>query len=200
MGPVVEISFVSDDGPGEWVPKHLVPPGLIHRLAIIQDTYVPDLVDMHFDEGLWRGVVDFVARFDPTAEVTVIPDWSASEEDAPGSGVFGTFWRRLTGGQEPAPAHPPIARSKEVRLSEFLTQWDALPVEDREVPSIVQARRDGAIILCVITEYWNRIGGPKTYHDSYTYSVFAGRELGDELQRFLSAQPEAHRWLAIPAR
>ena len=200
MGPVVEISFVSDDGPGEWIPKHLVPPGLIHRLAIIQDTYVPDLVDMHFDEGLWRSVVDFVARFDPTAEVTVVPDWSASEDDASGSGVFGTFWRRLTGGQQPALAPPPEARSREVSLSEFLTQWDALPVGDREVPSIVQSRRDGAIILSVIMEYWNRIGGPKTYHDSYTYSVFAGREVGEGLQRFLSVQPEAHRWRVIPAR
>lgn len=66
---------------------------------------------------------------------------------------------------------------------------------------MVLVRRSGELVLCVVAEYWNQIGGRSaTYHDSYTYSVFAGQPTSEALRRFLSLQPDADRWRVIPAR
>ncbi len=201
MAGPVDISFVSDTGPGDWLNEDLTPPGLGFRTAVIQDTGVPGCVDMYFDEALWRGVVNFAGQYDPSGEVTVLLDFAEYQHALRAPGRIASFWRRLTGA--PASPRPPLpdALGGEIPLVEFLEGWLAEPADDRSPPPVVLVRRSGDLVLCVAAEYWNQIGGRSaTYHDSYTYSVFTDRPVGDELQRFLNLHPEAHRWQAIPAR
>ena len=197
----VDISFVSDNGPGDWLNDDLAPPGLGFRTAVIQDTSVPGCDDMYFDEPLWRGVTEFASQYDPAGQVTVLLDFAEYQHALPAPGWFTSLWRRLTG--TPTPSRPPLpdALDGEITLAEFLEDWLAEPADDRTPPPLVLVRRSRELVLCVAAEYWNQIGGRSaTYHDTRTYSVFTDRPVGDELRRFLSLYPEAHRWQFVPAR
>lgn len=201
MGGLIAISFVCDTGSGEWLHDHMIPPGLGFRTAVIQDTDVAGCDDMYFDEALWRGVVDFAARFDPEARVTVLPDFTVYDRALPKPGAIRALWDRLTGAPpQPQPPLPAVLRG-EVEFADFVDDWMAQPADDRDPPPVILVRRDGELVLCVVTEYWSLIGGrAATYHDSYTYSVFAKEPLGDALQGFLTALPDAHSRQVIPAR
>jgi len=199
-GPV-DISFVSDSGPGDWLHDHLTPPGLPFRTAVIQDTDVPGCIDMHFDEALWRGVVDFAGQHDPAGQVTVLLDFAEYQHALPGQGRIASLWRRLTGAATPPRSAFPDALDGEVPIAEFLEGWLAQPEDDRNPPPVILVRRSGELVLCVVAEYWNQIGGRSpTYHDSYTYSVFTERPAGEALRGSLRLRPEAHGWRVIPAR
>ena len=195
MVGAVNVSFFSDTGPGDWLNDDLTPPRLGFRTAVIQDTEVPGCDGMYFDEALWRGVADFAGQYDPAGQVTVLLDFTEYQHALAAPGRIASAWRRLTG--SPVRARPPFpaALDGEVPLAEFLEGWLAEPAEDRSPPPVVLVRCSGELVLCVATEYWNRIGGRSaTYHDTYTYSIFTDRPVGDALQRFLALHPEAHRW------
>lgn len=201
MAGPVDISFVSDTGPGDWLSDDLTPPGLGFRTAVVQDTGVPGCDDMYFDEALWRGVADFAGQYDPAGQVTVLLDFAEYQHALPAPGRIASLWGRLTGA--PISPRPPLpeAMDGETPLAEFLEGWLAEPADDRSPPPVVLVRRSGELVLCVVAEYWSQIGGRSaTYHDTYAYSVFAGRPVGGELQHFLSLHPEAHRWRPVPAR
>ena len=200
IGPV-EIRFVSDTGPGEWLGDALTPPGLGFRTAVIQDTSVPGCDDMYFDEALWRGVAAFAGQYEPAGRVSVLLDFSEYRNALEAPGQLATIWRRLTGA--PSSPRPTLSHALdgEVPLDEFLEAWLAEPASDRSPPPVILIRRSGELVMCVATEYWNRFGGSNAvYHDSYTYSVFSRAPLGDALQRFLDLRPEAYRWRRVSAR
>ncbi|MDP3656731.1 MAG: hypothetical protein Q8R45_07190 [Brevundimonas sp.] len=201
MAGPVDISFVSDAGPGDWLSDDLTPPGLGFRTAVIQDTGVPGCNDMYFDEALWRGVADFAGQYDPAGQVTVLLDFAEYQHALAAPGRITSLWRHLTGAQTPPRPAFPDALDGEIPVAEFIEGWLAQPEDDRRPPPVVFVRRSGELVLCVVAEYWNQVGGHSaTYHDSYTYSVFTGRPVGEDLQRFLCLQPEARRWRAVPAR
>jgi len=126
---------------------------------------------MYFDEALWLALHDYVAAFDDQAMMWVIEDW---RPETKGLGA-----KRA---------------DIEIEPEAFMERWRGLPAEDRDPPGAILLRRDGQIVLWVVTEYWNRIGGPCAHHDSYTYSLFSDRDLAEEVRRFLMARPEAPRW------
>ena len=201
MAGPVDISFLSDTGPGDWLNDGQTPPGLGFRTAVIQDTNVPGCDDMYFDEALWRAVADFAGRYDPAGKVTVLLDFAEYRHALAAPGRIASLWRRLTGAPTPPRRPLPDALDGETSLAEFLAGWLAEPADDRSPPPVVLVRRPGALGLCVVAEYWSQIGGRSaTYHDTYTYSIFTDRPVGEELQRFLILHPEAHRWRPVPAR
>lgn len=200
VGPV-EIRFVSDTGPSVWLGDALTPPGLGFRTAVIQDTSVPGCDEMHFDEGLWRGVAAFAGQYEPAGRITVLRDFAEYRNALGAPGRLARILRRLMGAAPPPRPALSHALDGEVPLDEFLEAWGAEPASDRSPPPVVLVRRSGELVMCVAAEYWNEIGGSDAaYHDSYTYSVFSRRPLGDELQRFLDLRPEAYRWRWNSAR
>ena len=203
MKPVVEIDFETNDGTGSWVPAGAIPPELSHRLAVIQHTYVPDLVDMYFDEALWLSLLDFVTRFEPGAEISVIDNWhpsrapEASEVDG-GHGMAGRSFLARVGEVVFGKPVEPARSNVETGLSAYVQARLVTPPEDRRPPGLIKARTDQRTVLWMVTEYWSRIGGPDRYHDSYTYSLFSDRDLEDEVRLFLQARPDASRWRMEP--
>ena len=47
--------------------------------------------------------------------------------------------------------------------------------------------------MCMVTDYWTRVGGPSLYHDSYTYSLFSDRDVGPEVAAALAVALEGER-------
>lgn len=76
----------------------------------------------------------------------------------------------------------------------FLQDWESIPPEDRDPPPLVEMRSGGALLLSMMTEYWTRVGGPRLYHDSYTYSLFAPRDMEAEVRVALEAAPGRKAW------
>lgn len=54
-------------------------------------------------------------------------------------------------------------------------------------------RRDGGRLdLAMVTDDWAAVGGPAPYHDSLTYSFYAGRDVGAEVKAWLEARRADH--------
>lgn len=69
MLPPVEISFV-DGFERDWrMPDGLRAAGLNRRVAVVQETGVPGLVDMYFDDALFLALLDFMASAAPGARL-----------------------------------------------------------------------------------------------------------------------------------
>lgn len=83
-------------------------------------------------------------------------------------------------------------------LSAFLKTWTDLDPEDQDAAWILISRLDDLPTLCMVTDYWCQVGGPRLYHDSYTYSLFAGRDLGREVITFLRSAPGSKWWRIDP--
>lgn len=81
----------------------------------------------------------------------------------------------------------------------WLAGWNALAAEDRQAPAAIRVSVEGRTTVCIVTEFWNRVGGPRPYHDSWTYSVLSERDLSSDLPAFLAKRPEASRWTVVPA-
>jgi hypothetical protein len=48
--------------------------------------------------------------------------------------------------------------------------------------------------VCMVTEFWSRVGGPAPYHDSYTYAFFSVQDLGREIVAHLESRNGDGRW------
>jgi hypothetical protein len=109
------------------------------------------------------------------------------------------LWRSLTEflrGKSPSRTVQVTRESerKPVSLDEFLSQWDRTPPEDQVPPYVLVAMADERPILCMVTEFWNTVGGPQPYSDSYTYSFFSKDDVGAEVMAALKASPSQSRW------
>ena len=166
MPQTVDVVFVSGLEAGYRVPDHVTSAGLDRRLAVVQDSYVRGATDMVFDEPLWRCLVDFVRGSDDHAAVSVSQDGRVIRNSPDGT---------------------------ELDIEAFLEMWNAQAEDDWNPPAVVVSRREGRIVLCMVREHWNRVGGPMPYHDSYTFSIFSDRDLSQEIPRFLTSRNDAGR-------
>jgi hypothetical protein len=82
----------------------------------------------------------------------------------------------------------------ETSLDAFLSDLGQTDPEDREPPWALLVRMEGKLTLTMVTEYWEQVGGPAPYHDSYTYSLFSEDYLGDQVISALAGAPTAERW------
>jgi hypothetical protein len=168
----LEIRFVSgfDRGRDYPVPpKFLRTEGLVHRLAIVQETHVEGVTDKVFDESLWEAIVDFASQYARGGVLTA----AASVRD--------------------------VGRG-ETPLAQHLDGWKKAGPGEREPAQLLFVRKRLMLKLCVIAELWCRTGGPKAYHDSYTYVLYSRRDLSTEVPDFLRERPEASRWVLMPAQ
>jgi hypothetical protein len=69
---------------------------------------------------------------------------------------------------------------------------------DKKPPPYILVRDGGKCVLCIATEFWNLIGGPWPYHDSYTYSIYSNEVLDDQVLQFLRQANAAHEWQISP--
>lgn len=156
--------------------------GLTRRIAVIQDSYRPDLVDMYFDEPLWLRLLEFGLEFGRDREVRIV------EVERPVSrfAQLRRLWKRG--------AAQGSDRTDGVRPEAFLAQWNELNDPDRDPPAFIIVRDGENLLLCIVTEYWSRCGGPMPYHDSYTYSIYANVDLGSAAAKFLMEAECALGW------
>lgn len=83
-------------------------------------------------------------------------------------------------------------------LSQFLSEWEKTASSEREPPPVLTATSDFRLTVCMVTDYWTRVGGPPPYHDSYTYSIYADRDLGEEVLNALTKAASRSRWTLAP--
>jgi hypothetical protein len=89
---------------------------------------------------------------------------------------------------------------REIPIDLYLWDWEKIAQEDRDPPQMLLLRDARDLRFCAITEYWNLAGGPKAYHDSYTYALFSARDLSEGVPRFLRDSPDAARWEFTPVQ
>ncbi len=163
-----DISFVAGFDPVSPTPKFATLAGFTHRLAIVQQTYRADSADMYFDEALWTRLLAFAETFAPGADVCVV--------DRP-------FSRPRRG--EPKP-------TDEMTLDAYRVAQQGL--SERSPAEFVIVRVGDQVRLLIATEFWNEIGGPAPYADSYTYAVFSHDDLAGRLTQFLAFADAAEGW------
>ena len=74
-------------------------------------------------------------------------------------------------------------------LDDFLEAWDRLSYDDKCPPPVLIALSAERVVLCTQTQYWNLGGGPRPYHDSYTYQIFSDRDVEAEVIAALDRAP-----------
>lgn len=69
---MIEIGFMTGNERHMPLPSCAATAGLTHRFTVLQDNTHPVRVpDTTFDEGLWRALLAFIARHDPSARVAI---------------------------------------------------------------------------------------------------------------------------------
>lgn len=165
------------------------------------------MIDIRFVAGLesFAPAADWVRRAGLGRRLAVVQDTSV--EGVPDMVLDAALWRTLVDfvqGFDPA-GEVSIATSEkqidraELSLDAFLAEPGPADAEDWAPPHAVLLRAEGALKLCMITEAWWQVGGPAPYHDSCTYSIFAGHDLTESLPAFLRAAAGAQRWTIDPA-
>jgi len=165
-----EINFFAGFDPVCPVPKVVEAAGLKYRLAVVQETFRPDSVDMYFDKALWQRLLEFAATFGPALCVRVI--------DRPWDGT----------------RHGEPKEADELPLEVFRTARRASTADDQDPAEYVMVRDGDNLVLCIATEFWTQVGGPRPYSDSYTYSIFSKEELAPRVRHFLAAATESSGW------
>jgi hypothetical protein len=87
---------------------------------------------------------------------------------------------------------------KEIVLSDYLVDLASIPDSDKEPPAAVVLRKERVLHLCMVTEYWTRVGGRKPYADSYTYSLLSDHDVSAAVIACLQAAPHASQWHLSP--
>jgi hypothetical protein len=85
-------------------------------------------------------------------------------------------------------------RSRPQPLKEFMEVFEATPADDRSPPELVLVHEGKHLKVCIVTEFWNRVGGPAPYHDSYTYAFFSAQDLGRDIVAHLERQNGEGLW------
>lgn len=147
--------------------------GLGHRLAVVQDTYRSDSVDMYFDRALWDRVLEFATAYSPGTTVGVVDRSGRARRGEP-------------------------KRTDELPLASFKAMC-AAAAADQHPAEYVMVRDGEELILCILTEFWTLVGGPLPYADSYTYAIFSKKDLAGQVLQFLAASKAASGWL-LPAK
>jgi hypothetical protein len=148
----------------------------VYRTGVIQHTYRPDCVDAYFDKLLWRRLLEFAETF---GVVSII--------DRPwrGPSAPNRDWQRGKAKQPTFADGCPI--------ESFLERWD-----EEYPPELILGWSGGNLALCIVTEYWIQIGGPRPYADSFTYSIYSRDELSQRASNFLRTSPNAVGWSLSP--
>jgi hypothetical protein len=99
----VDVRFVRGLDRHSTYPSFVEAAGLNERFAVVQDTFVEGCDDMHFEEPLWRELVECFPRLIPDCQVLVTPE---IQPDKPI--MLGDFLQRwdLTAAEDREP--PPI--------------------------------------------------------------------------------------------
>lgn len=158
------------------------------------------MIRVDFVNGIewdWR-MPKFVATVGLSHRLAVIQD---SYVEGAGAMVFDeVLWRTLVdfiarqGGEAFVAVDFQGKEPREVPLASYMDDWEQLPETEREPPAWIALRADGRLVLCMITEYWTRIGGPQPYSDSYTYSLISGRDVTAEVVTLLNGASAAGGW------
>ena len=82
----------------------------------------------------------------------------------------------------------------ELSLSEFLKSWSAVAPADKSPPWAVLVSEGEVLKIGMVTEYWNRVGGPQPYSDSYTYAIYSEHEVFEGILKHLRAANVSERW------
>lgn len=85
-------------------------------------------------------------------------------------------------------------RSRPQPLKSYMEAFDATAPDDREPPDLLLVYAGNHLKVCMVTEAWNRVGGPAPYHDSYTYAFFSAQDLGRDIVAHLERQNGDGRW------
>jgi hypothetical protein len=152
-------------GPRRRLPKAAADAALTFRTAVIQHSFVSGLDEMFHDAALWQAIIAFVRDFEGGGEISV---------------------RRDVRG-----------RSEMISLAEYVSEIDASVPEDEGDPPRAGAMflwQKGSLRLYVEPENWFAVGGPAPYHDSFTYSIYAERDITAELVKRLKESPDASGW------
>ena len=64
-------------------------------------------------------------------------------------------------------------RSRPQPLAAWMEAFEATPADDRSPPELLLVHEGNHLKVCMVTEFWSRVGGPAPYHDSYTYAFFS---------------------------
>ncbi len=81
-----------------------------------------------------------------------------------------------------------------VQLEVFLSDWNKLNSDDRNPPETIYVRKEQKIVACVATQYWKCCGGPRPYHDSYTYQLFSEDDISEKVITFLAEVSKTNGW------
>ncbi len=81
--------------------------------------------------------------------------------------------------------------ANEIGAAEFL-RTASVPIESP--PNCIVVRYKQRIVLSVVTEFWNRIGGPVPYADSYTYAIYSQEDLSQPVMTFLRSANASKTW------
>ncbi len=87
---------------------------------------------------------------------------------------------------------------KERPLADFMRVWETTAYDDKCPPEAVVSRNGSTFGVCMLFEDWYLIGGVCPYADSFTHSLFANRDLSEEILAFLRGHPDAERWTLEP--
>ena len=136
-------------------------------LAVVLSTYRSDNPDMFIDHELWLACL---AAIGMSVEATV-------------SEVFLEPKRRFLEQLRPRRRGPSVGS-----LEDYAARIQADPsVEDWDV---IVWKKEGVVVAAATCERWYRAGGPATYHDSYTTSIFlhdaAANRVVDALETAIS--------------
>jgi len=83
---------------------------------------------------------------------------------------------------------------KPLTLTKFIEEWEEISADEREPPPVLRVLSGARPALCMVTTYWADVGGPGLYHDSYTYSLYGDKDLGDDVLAALAKAPDRARW------
>jgi hypothetical protein len=85
-------------------------------------------------------------------------------------------------------------RSRPQPLAAWMEAFEATPADDRSPPELLLVHEGNHLKVCMVTEFWSRVGGPAPYHDSYTYAFFSVQDLGREIVAHLESRNGDGRW------
>jgi hypothetical protein len=170
-------------------PKIVYAAALEQRVAVIQDSYRPDKEDAWFDLQLWERILEFAMNFGQGLESSIVERWKAHDT---------SLWESFKGLLGGSRVDESEEENEEVRPEIFLAALREKEVADQEPPEFILVRDNGALVLCIATEYWVSCGaprnGPAIYADSYTYSIFSKSDIVEDVRTFLAEAKAAEGW------
>jgi len=141
--------------------QHSYPPtrayfnGLLYRFAVVFDTYRCSKADEYFDSELFLLLVPRLCEIIGYEAIELVMPEAA---------------KHLKG----------IRFNSFQNLSTFYRQQDELECQP---PEWIELTKKNQLIGLGNTEFWNLLGGPDPYHDSYTVSLYTAQDRSEEFRK-----------------